>query len=62
MSYEIAGENKVPCHTLAVRLGSGPYVHCDTSGRTSSLKTVRQLWGFQEKPHFLLIACLFSDS
>jgi hypothetical protein len=42
----MAGENKVPCHTLAVRLGSGPYVHYDTSGRTSDLETVRPLRGF----------------
>jgi hypothetical protein len=42
----MVGENKVPCHTLAIRLGSGPYVHCDTSGRTSNLKTVRLLRGF----------------
>jgi hypothetical protein len=32
----MAGENKVSYHTLAVHLGSGPYVRCDTSGRTST--------------------------
>jgi hypothetical protein len=28
-------------HTLIVCLGSKPYVHCDTSGRTFGLETVR---------------------
>jgi hypothetical protein len=42
----MAGENKVLCcHTLALRLGSGPYIRCDTSGRTSGHKTIHFIFG-----------------
>jgi hypothetical protein len=43
----MAGENNVPLHTLAVRPGLGPYIHCDTSGRTSGLETLHPLHDFQ---------------
>jgi hypothetical protein len=31
------------CHTLTVRPGSGPYVHCVMTGRTFGHETVRPL-------------------
>jgi hypothetical protein len=46
MSYEMAGENRVPYHTLAVRPNLWPYIHYDTPGRTFGLKTVRPLRDF----------------
>jgi hypothetical protein len=44
----MVGKNKVPCHTLVVRPGSGPFVRCDTSSRTSKLETTHPLRGFRE--------------
>ena len=51
-----------PCHTLAVRLGSGSYVHCVTMGRTSNHETVHPFQSFQGEPHFFSIVRLFSNS
>jgi hypothetical protein len=45
-----------------IRPGSGPYVYCDTSDRTSDLEIVRPFQGFQRKPHFSLHVLLFSKS
>jgi hypothetical protein len=42
----MAGENKVPYHTLAIHPSLGPYVYCDTLGHMSGLETVRLLQGF----------------
>ena len=51
-----------PYHTLIVRLGSKPYVHCDTLGCTFGLKIVRPLKGFQGELYFFSTVRLFSDS
>jgi hypothetical protein len=42
----MAGENKVPCHTLDRMSELGPYVYCDTSNSTSGNEIVRLLQGF----------------
>jgi hypothetical protein len=60
-----------PCNTLAVHPSSRPYVHCDTSSRTSTvtLRAVRPVMRqyirsevFQGEPHFLPTVRLFSNS
>jgi hypothetical protein len=48
------GENRVSCHTVTVRLGSGAYVRRVTTSRTSSLDTVRLLYGFLGRTLFSL--------
>ena len=48
----MVGENRVSCLTLTVRLGLGAYVHRVTTGRTSSLNTIRPLYGFSGRTSF----------
>jgi hypothetical protein len=62
MSYRTVGENKVPCHTLVVCPGSGPYVLCDISGSTSDLEIVRLLRGFQGEPYFFHSSSYFPNN
>jgi hypothetical protein len=50
------------CHTLTVRLGSGPYVHRVTTNRISGKIPCVHYVGTQGEPYFLSIIRLFSDS
>jgi hypothetical protein len=69
MSYGTVGENRVPCHTLAVRPGSGLYIQA--RGRMSivthwAIRLVSRLYVrsevFKGEPNFLSTVYLFSDS
>jgi hypothetical protein len=69
MSYKTVGENRVPCYTLAVRPGLGPYIQA--RGHTSivthrAIRLVSRLYVrskvFKGEPNFLSTVYLFSDS